>query len=213
MGQPPEIPLLLHWETFLEWLLPKTAQLPRSVRYTFAERIQGLALDVLEGIVDARYGRSKGEALRRVNLGLEKLRMLVRICHRLGHLDHRAYELASRGLDFPRRGTEPISPDGQRGTRSTPTIPTSGNWPNSELTRAAWPDLGSSGVGVGMLAFSHPTMRFRSCTPTFLAPAHRRLPWSPNSSLRPPTPDRASGSRHQLPQEPTACPCPASSSR
>ena len=94
-----ELPLFAHWEKFLEWFLPKTSGIPRSVRFTFANRLQNLALDVLEGIVEARYTRSRGAMLRRINLDLEKMRVLTRLCHRLGHMDHRAYEQASRGID------------------------------------------------------------------------------------------------------------------
>ncbi len=94
-----ELPLFTHWETFLEWLLPKTGKMPRHARFTFARRIQSLALDILEGIVEARYSRRKSATLRRINLDLEKLRVLVRLANRLELLDHRAYEQAARGID------------------------------------------------------------------------------------------------------------------
>jgi len=96
---PVELPLFTHWEQFLLWFLPRTGKLPRSARFTFAGRLQGLALDVLEGIVEARYTRRKQAILRRVNLDLEKLRVLTRLAHRLELLDGGAYEQAARGID------------------------------------------------------------------------------------------------------------------
>lgn len=100
-----EIPLFLHWTRFLQWLLPKTARFPRSVRFTFVTRIDNLALDILEAVIEAQYEREKLVALRRASLSLDKLRVLLRICHELGHLDHRGYEFALRQLDEAGRMT------------------------------------------------------------------------------------------------------------
>jgi len=100
-----ELPLFLHWTAFLEWLLVKTGKFPRSVRFTLSSRIDNVALDVLEALIEARYSRDKWAHLRRINLGIDKLRVLLRICHRLGHLDHRGYEYAAHKLDEAGRMT------------------------------------------------------------------------------------------------------------
>ena len=100
-----EVPLFLHWTRFLEWLLPRTGKFPKSVRFTFASRIDNLALDILEDVIAARYEREKIPALRRVSLNLDKLRVLLRICHRLKYLDHKGYELAAQRLDEAGRMT------------------------------------------------------------------------------------------------------------
>lgn len=100
-----EVPLFLFWTRFLEWLLPKTGGFPRSIRFTFASRIDNLALDILEAIIEAQYEQSKLAALRRASLDLDKLRVLLRICHRLGYLDHRGYEFAAGKLDEAGRMT------------------------------------------------------------------------------------------------------------
>jgi len=101
----PELPLFLHWERFLCWLLGKTSKFPKSVRFTFSVRIENLALEVMEEIVTARYTRDRRAHLERISLNLDKLRILLRICHRLTHLDHRAYERAMRLLDEAGRMT------------------------------------------------------------------------------------------------------------
>lgn len=100
-----ELPLFLHWEKFLLWLLPRTGKFPRSVRFTLQQRIDNHALDVLEGILAARYRRDRGRYLNAVSLGIDKLQVLLRIAHSLGHLDHRGYEYAARQLDEAGRMT------------------------------------------------------------------------------------------------------------
>jgi hypothetical protein len=42
-----EVPILLvHWEALVKDLLARTARFPKVVRFTFATRIDNLALDV-----------------------------------------------------------------------------------------------------------------------------------------------------------------------
>lgn len=94
-----ELPVFVAWVGFLDWLLDATDKLPKKVRFTLASRIDTLALDVLEDLVEARYTRAKAEILRRANLRLEKLRVLLRLCHGRKLLAHGAYEHAARELD------------------------------------------------------------------------------------------------------------------
>ncbi len=84
---------------FLAWLLPVTEKFPHKARFTFANRIDTLALDVVEDIVEARYSRDKRPILSRANLRLEKLRVLLRLCHTMGYLPHARYEHAMRTLN------------------------------------------------------------------------------------------------------------------
>ena len=100
-----ELPLFLHWEKFLLWLLPKTGKFPRSIRFTFQQRIDNQALQVLEEILAARYRRKRDQHLSAISLGIDKLRVLLRLAHELGHLDHRGYEYAVRELDEAGRMT------------------------------------------------------------------------------------------------------------
>ena len=104
------------WEDLLDDLLDRTTRFPKSARFTFAARIDNLALDVLEELVRARYARGAEErdALARADLMLARLRVLVRLSHRRKFLDGRGYEHVSRGLDEVgrmlgawRRGREP----------------------------------------------------------------------------------------------------------
>ena len=82
-------------------LLDRTMKFPKAVRFTLAGRMDNLALDILERIVEARYsaGSRKAEVLREADLALARLRALVRLSHDRRHLDHRGYEHVCRGLD------------------------------------------------------------------------------------------------------------------
>ena len=84
---------------FLAWLLPTVEKLPRSHKFTLGDRIENVALNVLEALIDATYTRDRADALRRGNLGIEKLRFLIRLAADLRLLDRRRYEHAARMLD------------------------------------------------------------------------------------------------------------------
>ena len=76
-------PIRVYWCSFV--VSYRTAGLPKSHRFTFGERVDRLTLDCLELIIEAIYATPERKAapLRRVNLNLEKLRVLWRlICDR-----------------------------------------------------------------------------------------------------------------------------------
>lgn len=95
----PEPPLFVLWYDFTRWLLNKTEKFPKKVRFTFSSKIDNLCLDIIEGIIEARYSRNKLDILRRIDLDMEKLRVLLRICHDLAYLDHKGYEFAAREIN------------------------------------------------------------------------------------------------------------------
>lgn len=63
------------------WTLNHSAGFPKSQRFTFGQRIDGHTLDVVERIAEARFtGRAaRAPVLDRLNLDLEKLRVLWRL--------------------------------------------------------------------------------------------------------------------------------------
>ena len=79
---------------FVLWLMPAVDKFPRSQKFLLGDRIQSLALEVLEGLVGATYTRERRPILTRVNLHLDKLRVLLRLAKDLRHLDLRRYEHA-----------------------------------------------------------------------------------------------------------------------
>ncbi len=94
-----DLPVFVRWMEFLKWLLPTTEKFPRRVRFTFADRINTLALDVVEDLVEARYSREKREILKRANLRLEKIRVLLRLCHQEAFLSKDSFEYAIRKMN------------------------------------------------------------------------------------------------------------------
>ena len=94
-----ELPLFVLWEQALRDILARTEKFPKRVRFTLSSRIDNLALDVLEKIVEARYTKDKSAVLRQANLDLEKLRVLLRISHDERHLDHKGFEHVARNID------------------------------------------------------------------------------------------------------------------
>lgn len=91
----------LHWEQTLPELLNKTAKFPKSARFTFANRIDNLALDVIEDLVEARYASRarQNEVLSRLDLRLARLRVLLRLACTQRLLDKAGYEGISRRID------------------------------------------------------------------------------------------------------------------
>ncbi len=84
---------------FVLWLIPTVEKFPRSQKFLLGDRLQATALDMLEGLVEATYTREAGLILRRVNLLLERLRVLSRLAKDLTLLDLRRYEFAERAVD------------------------------------------------------------------------------------------------------------------
>ncbi|MBF2052021.1 MAG: diversity-generating retroelement protein Avd [Candidatus Sericytochromatia bacterium] len=95
-----ELPLFAHWSQFLNWLLNTTLKFPKRVRFTFVQRIDNLALDILELLIEARYSKHKKPLLTQINLKLEKLRVLLRCAYESQYLSLKAYEHASRELQL-----------------------------------------------------------------------------------------------------------------
>ncbi len=97
---PPELLVLARFEEFTAWLLERTARWPKSARFTLTQRIENLALDVVEDLVVARYQRAGRKArLDTANLRLERMRHLLRLAKGARICPARTFESAMRGLD------------------------------------------------------------------------------------------------------------------
>ena len=84
---------------FLTWLMPTIEKFPKSHKFTIGDRVQNTALDVLEALIEATYTKDRLQHLQQANLGIEKLRFLLRLATDLRLLDRRRYEYAARALD------------------------------------------------------------------------------------------------------------------
>lgn len=98
---PDEPALLVHWERTLGDLLDRTGGFPRAQRFTFAARVDGLSLDILEKLVRARWARraDKARLLADADADLAVLRVLVRLCFERRLLARGGFEHVVRDLD------------------------------------------------------------------------------------------------------------------
>ncbi len=94
-----DLPIFIKWLDFVKWLLVTTGSYPKKVRLTLADRQINLALSIVEDLVEARYSRNKTMILRRINMNLEKLRVLIRICFETKVLSRKGYEQASYSMN------------------------------------------------------------------------------------------------------------------
>ena len=94
-----DLPIFVKWIDFLKWILLTTEKFPKKARFTFSDRINNIVLNIVEDLVEARYSRQKMPALRRANLSMEKLRVLLRVCYETKLLPHKAYEHSMYSLN------------------------------------------------------------------------------------------------------------------
>ena len=79
----------------LLWCVQHVGKFPRSHRFLLGDRIEGTMLQVVLLLVEAAYEGRKEPLLRRANLELEKLRILLRLSKDLGLTSLRQYEFIS----------------------------------------------------------------------------------------------------------------------
>ena len=84
---------------FLLWLIPAVEKFPRTQKFLLSDRMQTLALDVQEALIEATYSKNSAPHLLACNLRLEKLRFLFRLAMDLRYLDLKRYEFAARAMD------------------------------------------------------------------------------------------------------------------
>lgn len=91
-----ELQIFAKWIDFLKWLLQTTDKFPKKVRFTITTRVDNLALDILENIILCKYDCSARPAgLKRLNINIEKLRVLLRISHDFKYISTQQYQYAS----------------------------------------------------------------------------------------------------------------------
>ncbi len=94
-----DYPVFVKWELIVDWVLDRCEKFPKNVRFTFSSRISNFTLDVLELIIDAIYTKEKRAILDKINLIIEKLRVLFRISHKRRFLSVTQYEFITRELN------------------------------------------------------------------------------------------------------------------
>jgi hypothetical protein len=86
MPAPDKPPIYTVLTEIVGWTLDRTADLPKSSRFTFGQRLDNRTLDALELAVRAIFSppARKRAVLEELNLLLEQLRVLWRLCNDRG---------------------------------------------------------------------------------------------------------------------------------
>lgn len=87
-----DLPIFIKWMDFVKWLLVTLDGFPKKARFNFSDRLTNLSLEIVEDLVEARYNKNKTAVLRRANMNIEKIRILMRICFELRFLSRQSYE-------------------------------------------------------------------------------------------------------------------------
>jgi len=76
-----ELRVSVEWETVLHRILDATQNFPKVARFSFVHRIDNLALDITQTIVQAQYSEAsqQSEHLRILNMYLAQLRLLLSV--------------------------------------------------------------------------------------------------------------------------------------
>ena len=77
-------PLFTLLSEVVGWTLDRTADIPKSQRFTFGQRLDNLTLDALQNVVKAIFAseaRQKQEFLGQLILSLEQAQVLWRLAH------------------------------------------------------------------------------------------------------------------------------------
>ena len=80
-------PIYTRYYDLLGWLLDHTAKFPKNMRFGLVQKIEGIALGLLEYLIEAVYSSERTGLYRVVNLELEKLRVFLRLSHDRGLLN------------------------------------------------------------------------------------------------------------------------------
>ena len=91
-------PLYVKWLDLVPWIMARTERFPKNLRYSLAQKIDNICLEILELIVQAIYSQDKREILQKINLKLDVLRALIQMAFKMQRLSESQYEYVSREL-------------------------------------------------------------------------------------------------------------------
>jgi len=94
-----DYPIFEKWFIILNWLLDITEKIPKTVRFSIAIKIQNLATDILDSIIEAIYTKDKLPIFTKINLYLEKIRIYARLSFVRKYLNEKQYNYISKELN------------------------------------------------------------------------------------------------------------------
>ena len=94
-----ELPVFTRYYDLLVWSFHRSEGFPKLLRPSLTQRFSELLLAALEQLLELRYTRERGPLFGRINLTLEKLRILSRALKDRRALSIAQYEFFNRELD------------------------------------------------------------------------------------------------------------------
>jgi hypothetical protein len=91
-----ELPIIEKTYDLIKWYVPIINRLPRDHRFTLGERMLNGLYDLLEGLIQARYAKSKLAKLESLNSRLDILRYQTRILMDFELMEIPRYEYAGK---------------------------------------------------------------------------------------------------------------------
>ncbi len=74
-------PIYTRYYDLLGWLLDHTAKFPKHMRFGLVQKIEGVALDLLDQLTEALFRADRHLLHDAVNIRIEKLRVFLRLSH------------------------------------------------------------------------------------------------------------------------------------
>lgn len=97
--KPDDYPLFIKWMEILDWVLDRSEKFPKSVRFSLAGRVMNSTFDILDLIVEAIYTKNRKPVLVKINLILEKLRVLFRISFSRRYINSNQFRFINEQLE------------------------------------------------------------------------------------------------------------------
>lgn len=90
--------LIIYQKTYdlILYLFPILNRFPKSQKFVLAQQIENTTLEIAKLIVQANLERNKIGSLKRIDIELEKLRLLIRLAKDLKFISLKRYEYISR---------------------------------------------------------------------------------------------------------------------
>ena len=92
-------PIYTRYYDLLGWILDRTGKFPKNMRFGLVQKIEQIALTLLEQFVEAVYSSDRSRLYRDVNVNLEKLRVFLRLSHDRGVLSDQQLRYATGEID------------------------------------------------------------------------------------------------------------------
>lgn len=74
-------PIYTKYYDLLGWLLDRVSKFPKNMRFGLVQKIESIALENLDLLIEAIYRKDRHVLYEPVNIGLEKLRIFLRLSH------------------------------------------------------------------------------------------------------------------------------------